>query len=119
MRITILALGTRGDVQPYIALGLGLQAAGHQVKIASSLIFEDFVRGRGLQFTSIGKNPQELIQQLKTEIKPKMTPLSKKILFWRIICSGLEKLVDDAWRICQDSEVIIYSQLAFPGYHIA
>ena len=26
MRITILALGTRGDVQPYIALGLGLKA---------------------------------------------------------------------------------------------
>ena len=39
MRITIFALGTRGDVQPYIALGLGLQAAGHQVKLASSLIF--------------------------------------------------------------------------------
>ena len=29
MRITILTVGTRGDVQPYIALGLGLQAAGH------------------------------------------------------------------------------------------
>ncbi|NET17070.1 MAG: glycosyltransferase, partial [Okeania sp. SIO1H6] len=48
MRITILALGTRGDVQPYIALGLGLQAAGHQVKIASLDIFEDFISNKGL-----------------------------------------------------------------------
>jgi UDP:flavonoid glycosyltransferase YjiC (YdhE family) len=31
MRITVLTLGTRGDVQPYVALGLGLQRAGHQV----------------------------------------------------------------------------------------
>ncbi|NET75554.1 glycosyltransferase [Okeania sp. SIO1F9] len=118
MRITILALGTRGDVQPYIALGLGLQAAGHQVTIASSFIFEDFVRSRELQFTPIGRNPQESIQQFKTEIKPQMNTLSKKILFWRIICSGLEKLIDDTWHSCQNSEAIIYSQLAFAGYHI-
>ncbi len=119
MRITILAWGTRGDLQPYIALGLGLQAVGHQVKIGSSLIFEDFVRSRGLQFTCIGRNIQELIQQFKTEIKPQMNPLSKKALFWRMICSGLEESMDEAWHSCQDSEAIIYSQLAFPGYHIA
>ena len=34
-RITILALGSRGDVQPYITLGQGLQAAGHQVRVAT------------------------------------------------------------------------------------
>ena len=119
MRITIFALGTRGDVQPYIALGLGLQAAGHQVKLASSLIFEDFVSSRELEFNAIGGNPQESIQQFKTEIKPQMNPLSKKILLWRIISLGLEKLIDDAYDSCQDSEAIIYSQLAFPGYHIA
>ena len=36
MHITILAIGSRGDVQPYAALGMGLQAAGHQVRIATS-----------------------------------------------------------------------------------
>ncbi|MFN2214155.1 MAG: glycosyltransferase, partial [Anaerolineales bacterium] len=35
MKITIATVGTRGDVQPYIALGLGLQADGHQVQIAT------------------------------------------------------------------------------------
>ena len=34
MRITIITIGSYGDVQPYIALGLGLQAAGHNVCLA-------------------------------------------------------------------------------------
>ena len=33
MRITILTAGSRGDVQPYVGLGVGLQRAGHQVCI--------------------------------------------------------------------------------------
>jgi hypothetical protein len=32
MHITILALGSRGDVQPYAVLGSGLKSAGHQVR---------------------------------------------------------------------------------------
>ena len=34
-KICILTFGTRGDVQPYLALGLGLQAAGYEVTIAT------------------------------------------------------------------------------------
>lgn len=37
-RITIIAFGTRGDAQPAIALGKGLQAAGHGLKTAVALI---------------------------------------------------------------------------------
>lgn len=35
MRITTLTYGSRGDVQPYIAVGRGLQRAGHQVRLAA------------------------------------------------------------------------------------
>ncbi len=44
MRLTILTVGSCGDVQLYIALGLGLQAAGHPVKLATFAIFEEFIR---------------------------------------------------------------------------
>lgn len=50
MRIAILALGTRGDVQPYVALGRGLQAAGHQVRLFTHQDFEGLVRAHGLAF---------------------------------------------------------------------
>lgn len=51
MHICIIAQGTRGDVQPMIALGHGLQAAGHHVSIIAGSNFEGWVRGHGIEFT--------------------------------------------------------------------
>jgi len=45
LRFTCLTIGSRGDVQPYIALAKGLQADGHRVKIATHLEFKDWIEG--------------------------------------------------------------------------
>jgi UDP:flavonoid glycosyltransferase YjiC (YdhE family) len=62
MRIAILATGSRGDVEPYIALGLGLQEAGHVVRLVTLQNFEALVKVRGLEFWPIAGNVQEIIQ---------------------------------------------------------
>ena len=43
MNVFILTLGSRGDVQPFVALGRGLKAAGHEVTLATSASFESFI----------------------------------------------------------------------------
>ena len=43
MQITILTVGSHGDVQPYVALGRGLQAAGYSVTIVTSARFAAFI----------------------------------------------------------------------------
>ncbi|MEZ5094215.1 glycosyltransferase [Nocardioides sp.] len=48
MRITILASGSRGDVQPLVALGAGWQRAGHQVTVAATRDFAPLVTAHGL-----------------------------------------------------------------------
>jgi len=50
MKICILTFGTRGDVQPYIALGVGLKAAGHTVTLATLEEFNPQVFQYGLEF---------------------------------------------------------------------
>jgi len=60
MRIAIITIGTRGDVQPYIALGQGLIKAGHTVRLATHKDFEDLVKSYGLEFWSIRGNAQLL-----------------------------------------------------------
>ncbi|NES79111.1 MULTISPECIES: glycosyltransferase [unclassified Okeania] len=122
MRITILALGTRGDVQPYIALGLGLQAAGHQVKIASLDIFEDFISNKGLHFASLGGISKKL--KKRSQNKDKINSISfhglwGRINWWFIFGSSLENLMFKTWEVCQETDVIIYSRLSLPAYHIA
>ncbi len=54
MRILIATIGTRGDIQPYIALALGLKKAGHQPIVASHPSLKSLVESYNLSFAPIG-----------------------------------------------------------------
>ena len=54
MRIDILTIGSRGDVLPTVALGLGLQRAGHDVRMVTQRGYEELIRAYGLGHLSIG-----------------------------------------------------------------
>jgi sterol 3beta-glucosyltransferase len=62
MRITILALGSRGDVQPFIPLGKALRDAGNQVRIATFEAFAPMIREAGLAFSPIQGDAQGLLK---------------------------------------------------------
>lgn len=62
MRIAIIALGSRGDVQPYIALGHGLREAGHLVRLVTHQNFEGLVKSHGLEFRPMRGNVQDVIE---------------------------------------------------------
>ena len=62
LNIVIQVAGSRGDVQPFLALGCALQRDhNHRVRIATHPVFEDFVRSAGLEFYSLGGDPTELM----------------------------------------------------------
>lgn len=61
LNIVIQIVGSRGDVQPFIALGNALQKHGHRVRIATHDVFADFVHESGLEFYPIGGDPAELM----------------------------------------------------------
>jgi sterol 3beta-glucosyltransferase len=65
MRIAIIALGSRGDVQPYIALGKGLQAVGHSVRLLTHENFEQLVSSHGLEFWPARGNVQAIMESPK------------------------------------------------------
>ena len=48
MKIAVIAFDTRGGVQPYVALSLGLQRAGHEVTMITTAGFTDLVTGHGV-----------------------------------------------------------------------
>ncbi|MGW8318373.1 MAG: glycosyltransferase [Candidatus Promineifilaceae bacterium] len=62
MRIVIIALGSRGDVQPYIALGKGLEESGHFVRLVSHPDFEALAHLHGLAFWPVEGNVQDVVQ---------------------------------------------------------
>ena len=50
MNIFIVTLGSRGDVQPYVALGKGLSERGHTVTVCTCERFESFITEQGLHY---------------------------------------------------------------------
>jgi rhamnosyltransferase subunit B len=54
MRILIYAMGSAGDVHPFVGVGRALQSRGHEVFIITSAYFEDLVRRAGLGFRALG-----------------------------------------------------------------
>lgn len=113
MRITILTIGSRGDVQPYVALGQGLQAAGYQVRLAAHDNFETFVRDRGLTFFSIAADPRGI---LEGEAGRNWLEAGNPVTFMRQMINAARpamwQILADFWQACQDTDLVLYPVLA-------
>jgi sterol 3beta-glucosyltransferase len=113
LNVAILAVGSRGDVQPYCALALGLQNAGYRVRIATHVNFEQFLSEQGLEFVPIAGNFQEL---LNSEEGQKLLAGQRN----KLVSDELfQQQLADGWQACQGTDVIIFNPLATWGYHIA
>ncbi|PKU75482.1 sterol 3-beta-glucosyltransferase UGT80A2-like isoform X1 [Dendrobium catenatum] len=64
LQIAILIVGTRGDVQPFIAIGKRLQDYGHRVRLATHANFKEFVLTAGLEFYPLGGDPKVLAEYM-------------------------------------------------------
>ena len=67
MHVSMLILGTRGDLELFLMLGRELGSRGHRVVLASSAFYEARVRGVGLQWEQIGDGSlEELVSILRS-----------------------------------------------------
>lgn len=62
MNILLIAFGTRGDVQPVIAFGKGLRAAGHMVQVMAGANFRDWIISHGLDVAATEIDVQAMMQ---------------------------------------------------------
>jgi UDP:flavonoid glycosyltransferase YjiC (YdhE family) len=111
MRIDILAFGSLGDVQPYVALGLGLQKAGHRVRVVTLGGFEAFVYNRGLDHLSILGTREEI--DCTAGARDMVAYRHTDTGFFRglvnLFNSVIETGIASYWRACQDVEALIVS----------
>ena len=118
MRITILTLGSRGDVQPYLALAAGLQRAGNSVRVASHAIFESLIRDSGVDFALVRFNPRDVVSHPDVQ-KAKSNILRFMLTVRRIVGPQYLDIFDDFWQASQNSEAIIASPTASNAYYCA
>ncbi|VAH24373.1 unnamed protein product [Triticum turgidum subsp. durum] len=64
IQIVILIVGTRGDVQPFVAIGKRLQDYGHRVRLATHANYKEFILTAGLEFFPLGGDPKVLAEYM-------------------------------------------------------
>ena len=117
--ITILTTGSRGDTQPYIALGMALKKAGQAVRIAAFENYESFVKSYGLEFFPIkGDVSRAASSDIARDAHKADNPL-KILLSFNKLKSLVIDLQKDFFAACAGSDAIVYHPGAPIGYFTA
>jgi len=116
VKIAILTAGTRGDTQPYIALGVALQQMGHAVRLATHENFAGFVQSFGLEFYPVtGDVSQVAGSESMSLARGSDNPLKLALSFRQLKAYGLA-MQPDFYHACQDVDVIVYHPGPAIGY---
>lgn len=118
MRITLLTYGSRGDVEPFVALGEGLMDAGFQVRLAAPYAFSSPASSRDIAFVGLPGNPERLIQGLVKAGSngwPGMVRAAS-----RYVMPLAAEVFAATRKACEDAEGIVHSfLLTLAGQEIA
>ncbi|CAM1502690.1 Fc.00g074660.m01.CDS01 [Cosmosporella sp. VM-42] len=106
LNIVIQVVGSRGDVQPFVALGNELQRHGHRVRLATHDAFDTFVRDSGLEFFPIGGNPSELMAYMVRN--PGLIPSLKSLRGGEIQRKRemVAEMLQGCWKSCIDADPV-------------
>src|SRR5688572_15018769 len=109
-RIAIAAIGTMGDVQPFVALAIALQRRGHSVVLATTSDFETFVSAHGIEFHNLGADIQAFIRQSHFD-----NAMSKSLLLYapKLLRDGqriLREACRELWTATQGADAIVFHQ---------
>lgn len=118
MKIMILTVGSRGDIQPFLALAVGLQKAGHAVTINTSATFRDFITGYGVAHAEIN---DDLIRLSESDEGRAALEGKGKLALLKKVKPMLQKMLADEWTAVQNAQpdLLIYHPKALGGYHLA
>lgn len=125
MNIFILTAGSRGDVQPYVALGKGLKEAGHTVTVCTSASFEPFITAHGLNYGYMNNAFIELVDSQAgreaMESGGTFGLIKSMLSLYKRSKEILQEMLRDSWKAAQAArpDLIVFHPKALGGTSIA
>lgn len=109
--ITFIAYGTRGDVQPAIALGKALHRRGHTVRILAGTNFADWIAQHGLipLPTTIDMQVLMASEGGRDWVEKGYNPVLQLRIMRQLLDKHGMQIAQDAWAACQGSDLLISS----------
>jgi len=109
MHVVLLTYGSQGDVEPFVALGAGLQQAGYGVRIVAPETFAHLAVARGLDFVGLPGEPLALVRNLIEKAGKNRARMVSEVSKYVVPLA-----VDVAERVhaaCRSTDVIVHSFL--------
>ncbi len=122
MRIDLLAIGSRGDVQPCVALGVGLRQRGHDVRVVTMSGFESLVGGRGVAHLSLAQTVERIADTTEGRewVKRRATTVGFARGFVRVARALVAESIAQYWKAARSVDAIVASPMGLLlGTHIA
>lgn len=121
MLITMLTTGSRGDTQPYIALGMALKKKGHRVRIAASEGLKSLVEGYCFEYATIRGDVTKIMD---SDLVKKATDTDNPLKFFTSLKNDelMHLFLDmqhDMYTACKGSDAIVYHPGATIGFFAA
>ncbi len=128
MRIALLTAGSRGDVQPYLALARALEQAGHSCTVVTQRVFGGLADEHGVRFHAAGgddwptpEGVREMVRRGELdELKGKRGGLAQLEIVAELFAAHMTRFTADALPACEGADVIGYAPLTgVAGHSIA
>jgi sterol 3beta-glucosyltransferase len=114
MRIVIPTIGSRGDVQPFIALAQGLNRAGHRVTLASHPMMKDLVESHEVDFSPIGPNI-DLAHEVAVLLQNSPSAAVGLFRVMQFSFKMLQYSHHDILALCNEADLVIISAQSAAG----
>jgi sterol 3beta-glucosyltransferase len=114
MKITILSYGSRGDVQPFLALAVGLQKAGHVVCLAAPHCFAKFIEQYNVPFAPLPGDPQEISARFNDAGQ---NPFRSIQAISKYVFEVAPEVSRAAVAACEEADLIVHGFLFTAGGH--
>jgi vancomycin aglycone glucosyltransferase len=112
MRILLASHGTRGDVQPMVALGMALRARGHFIQFVVPANFVAWIRSFGFEVESDGIDVEELLRSASSKLQT---------LSWQLqyLSHNTPLLFEPVARASAGCELIVCAGIQFAAASVA
>jgi len=114
MNITILTYGSRGDVQPFLPLSLGLMSRGHKVILTAPSRFKSLVEEHGITFFPLAGDPEDLSRRLNDAGYNFLKQVRELMTHAVEIGADIMRQTEEA---CKDADLIIHTFTHAVGAH--
>lgn len=108
MKIVILTLGTRGDVQPYAVLGHALMQRGHEVTLSTAKNFESMVLSYGIRFIPVEADFQAVLESAEGKKMMKGNPLAIRRNLHTWVYPLIKNSLSTFYQLAKESDLVLY-----------